>query len=217
MGYTLGEVEDKINILADKLGSDFFPLPVLVPVFENATIDFVGERLKIFEKNQEITDDISNLIIPKKVAIIENPDLDFADEYIAPIPEDYMRILSYGVIYDDTSRSRTTRMMKNSQYMIMRNDPNNKPNKFYPIAVQLNSIWKIYSGSVNTPTGFNIVYCKKPTFATVYETATRIVNLSDEAIEKILMMTVTRLFNSTADQREQTNYQLQEAFRKVFQ
>jgi len=216
MGYTLGEVDNKINILADKLGSDYFATPVLMSVFENATFDFIGERLKVFEKNQEITDDISNVIISTKLDLIESPDITFDLEYTAAIPEDYMRLMAYGVIYENDERSRRARVMKNSQYIAMRNDPNNKPNTFYPIIVQMANTWKIYSGSVNVPTKFAIVYCKKPSFAPIDQPNTRIVNLSDEAIEKIILATVTKLFNITADQRTQSNYQFQEAFRKVF-
>jgi len=216
MGYTLSEVEDKINILADKLGSDFFPTPVIVNIFETTTIGFIGERLKIAEKSQEVSDDISNLVIPRNIPIILNPDANFPNEYIAPIPIDYMRLLSYGVVYNNSSTARRVKVMKNSQYERMKIDSNNKPNRFYPIVVQQNSIWKIDSGSELTPTFFKIVYCKLPSFADVLEVNVRIVNLSDEAIEKILLMVVTSLFSGTADQRVQSQYQIQEAFRKVF-
>lgn len=216
MGYSLLEVSEKVNALADKLGSDFFPRPVMLTVFETSSLDFIGERLKLIEKNQEISDDISNLITPKKIQITPNPDANFPDEYIAPIPVDYMRLLSYGVIYNDNTQSRRTRLMKNSQYEAMKLDANNRPNKFYPIIVQSNSIWKVYSGSVDTPNKLKIVYCKLPSFAEINQLNTRIINLSDEAVEKIIYMTCTKLFNVTADQRTESNYKLQEAFRKVF-
>jgi hypothetical protein len=216
MGYTLGEVFEKTNTLADKVGSDFFTRPVLMHYFENATYDFVGERLKVYEKNQEITDDISNLIIPKYIPMILSPDIGFDREYVAAIPDDYMRLLSYGVVFQDESTSRRCRLMKNAQYMAMRNDPNNEPDPFYPIIVQQFSTWKIYVGSSLTPFQFRIVYCKKPTFAPLENDETRIVNLSDEAIEKIILSSITKMFNSTADTRIQSSYQIQEAFRKVF-
>lgn len=216
MGFTLGEVENKINILADKLGSDFFPTPVLVEILELTTLDFIGERLKIFEKTQEVSDDISNLITPLKIPIISNPDTSFPEEYIAGIPPNYLRLLSYGVIYDDLTNARRPRLMKNSQYEAMRLDPNNSPTKFYPIIAQLDSVWKIYSGSSNTPAQLKIVFCKNPTMAGVTQLNTRVVNLSDEAITKIIYSTVTRLFSTTADNRIESNYMLQEAYRKVF-
>jgi hypothetical protein len=61
-----------------------------------------------------------------------------------------------------------------------------------------------------------LTYCKKPTFATTGQPGTRIVNLPDDSIEKILKITVTNLFNKTADERTQSSYQLQETYQKVF-
>ena len=84
----------------------------------------------------------------------------------------------------------------------------------YPLVLQFSDSFQVDAGGT-VPVTMKITYCKKPTFATAGEPGTRIVNLPDDAIEEILKITVTNLFNKTADERTQSSYQLQEAYRKV--
>jgi hypothetical protein len=54
MAYTVTDAY--ITQEADKLGSDYFPLPDVLKAFKKETLDFIGSRAK--EMNQEVTDDI---------------------------------------------------------------------------------------------------------------------------------------------------------------
>lgn len=213
MNYTLSEVHYKLKQLSDKMGSDYFVLPVFLNFFETATYDFVGERLKIIEKTQEVTDDIRNLIIPKDIVVIEDPNTN--GKYIASLPTDYHRLVAYDVLYANGERCRRADLLKHAQYSVYKLDPNRAPSKQYPLILQFDSIFQIDAG-IAIPETFRITYCKKPTFATTGEPGKRIVNLPDDSIEKILKITVTNLFNKTGDERTQSSYQLQESYRKVF-
>lgn len=213
MDYQLSNVHEKLKQLSDKMGSDYFPLPVFLNFFETATYDFVGEKLKIVEKTQEVTDDIRPLVIPKDVVIIEDPNR--AKKYIAAIPSDYLRILAYSVDYADGSSCRRADLLRHAEYELAKLSPNKEPTKSYPLILQFDSYFQIDSGS-DVPKNFSIIYAKKPSFATTGESTTRIVNLPDDAIEKILKITVTNLFNKTSDERTPMSYNLQESYRKVF-
>jgi hypothetical protein len=214
MKYTLSEVHLKLRILSDKMGSDYFPLPVFLSFFQTATLDFVGERLKIIEKTQEVTDDIRTLIGPAKdIVIIEDPNS--SGKYIASVPVDYLRQVAYDVIYTGDERCRRADLIKQAQYGVYQLDPTRQPTKQYPLILQFDTIFQIDAGST-VPVFFRLTYCKKPSFATTGEPGVRIVNLPDDSIEKILKITVTNLFNKTGDERTQSSYQLQEAYRKVF-
>lgn len=214
MKYTLSEVHLKLRILSDKMGSDYFPLPVFLTFFETATYDFVGECLKIIEKTQEITDDIRSLIGPAKdIVIIEDPNS--SGKYIASVPVDYLRQVAYDVVFANGERCRRADLIKQAQYGVYQLDPTRKPTKQYPLILQFDTIFQIDAG-ITIPEFFRLTYCKKPSFATTGEPGKRIVNLPDDSIEKILKITVTNLFNKTGDERTQSSYQLQEAYRKVF-
>jgi hypothetical protein len=213
MEYTLSEVNDKIQEFADKLDSDYFTLPVILDHFETATYDFIDEHLKEVEKTQHVTDAIRSLVIPGSLAIIKDP-LD-TTRYIAALPVNYHRLISYDVIYSDNTRCRRADLKKHSEYYPNLNNPNQKPTKYYPVILQENNMFQIDCGNKAVPKTLKAHYCKLPTFATPTQANTRIVNLPNDSIEKILLSTVTRLFNTTGDQRTQSNYQLQESFAKI--
>jgi hypothetical protein len=195
------------------MGSDYFVLPVFLNFFETATYDYVGEKLKIIEKTQEITDDIRSLIVPKDISIVQDP-LD-SQKYIAPIPTDYLRLVAHSILYADGSKCIRSDLTRYAELATTKRNPNTAPNKQFPIILQYEGYFEIDSGST-VPTKLKLTYCKKPTFATTGQPGTRIVNLPDDSIEKILKITVTNLFNKTADERTQSSYQLQETYQKVF-
>ena len=213
MDYTLSEIHEKLKQLADKMGSDYFVLPVFLSFFETSTYDFVGEKLKIFEKTQEITDDIRNLIIKKDLVV--GPDPNFVGKHIAPIPTDYHRQVAYDILFTGGTRCRRADLIRHAEYVHAQNDPNRQPTKKYPLILQFASTFQIDAGADITEK-MQLTYCKKPSFATTGEPGTRIVNLPNDAIEKILKITVTNLFNKTGDERTRSSYELQEAYRKVF-
>ena len=215
MDYTVSQVKKKINQLSDKMGSDYFTLPQILNFFETATYDFVGERLKHVEKTQEITDDIRNLISsPVNLPAIEDPNI--SGRYIVAVPPNYLRQVAYDVYYEGNVRCRSSKIIRHAEYINALNNPNKRPSKDYPVILQFDSVWEIDAGGTQ-PLHLRLTYGKKPNFATTGEPNTRIVNLPDDAIEKIMKITVTNLFGTTADERQQPSYQLQEAYREIFQ
>jgi len=211
MDYTLKEVDEKLKQFVDKVEGDYFPLPILLSHFETAALKFIGEKLRILEKTQEVVDDIRPLIIPGNLPITEDPN--DALRYVAGIPMNYLRLVSYDILYADGTRCRRADLMKQAEYKNALINPSKQPTKYYPIILQENNLFQIDSGT-DTPVTMVIKYCKKPTFAKTSQKTQRIINLPDDAIENIILSTVTSLFKSTADPRFQSNYLIEDAYRK---
>ena len=214
MNYTLEEIRDKAEVFSDKMGSDYFTLPVFLSAFETSALGFIGLRLKQVEKTQEITDDIRNLVVPKKIPVIV--DTNNLSRYIAPVPVDYIRLLSYDVIYQDGSICRQANLLRQSEKKHALNNPSEKPNKKYPIITQENELWEVDSGST-VPAFLKIYYGKKPSIASTNELTKRIINLPDDVIEKILLNTLKLLYGFTADERTALYDKFEKEYRKVFE
>ena len=163
MDYQLAEVHEKLKQLCDKMGSDYFPLPVFINFFETATYNFVGEKLKIIEKTQEVTDDIRPLIVPTDITIIADPS--HSGKYIAALPSNYLRTVAYDVFYENNERCRRADLIRHAEKITADNNPNKKPTKQYPLIIQFASTFQIDSGAT-IPQIFRLTYCKKPSFAT---------------------------------------------------
>jgi hypothetical protein len=215
MVYTLSETHEKMRQMSDKMGSDYFPLPVILNRIETATLDFIGERLIEVEKTQTVTDDIRNLIKPVDLFTIQDPNFPNETRYIAGLPKDYLRLVAYDVLYADGSRCRRADLIRKGEEVNALNNPNKQPTRMYPLITQEASQFHINCGT-SAPAKLRLTYCKKPTYATTGQPGVRIVNLPDDAIEKILLKTVKLLFHKTDDTRQQGAYQLEETYRKTF-
>jgi hypothetical protein len=217
MDYTLTNVANKINEFADKIGSDYYPLPVVLDFFETSSYDFIGERLKHIEKTQEITDDISSLIKTSWLTVgqIATVDVNEPVKYGAAIPTDYLRKVAYDVYYADGSRCRRADLKRHGELMPGKNNPYRAPSKNYPIILQEENLFKIDAGAI-VADRFYLIYCKKPTFATVGTPSTRAVNLPDDAIEKVILKTLISLYGKTADQRAAVMKEIEDSYRKAF-
>ena len=220
--YTVSEVKNKINQFADKLGSDYFTLPVLLNKFETSAWDFIGEKLKLIETTQTITDDIRPLIVTRNLAVLAESGVDTAPtgvvipaRYLSAEPSDYHRTVAYDVYYNDGTKALRADKIAQSEYRVALRNPNKSANKQYPLILQEASQFQIDCGEAIAST-FRLTYCKKPTFGTTSTPDGRIINLPDDAIEKILLDVVTSLFVNTGDERSKSSYEVEESFRKIF-
>jgi hypothetical protein len=198
--YSLEETYYLILQKADKIGSDFFQLPVILNRFRSATYEYLDAIKKVLEMNQGITDDIKPLIVPKRFPLLADADLGGMK---GPLPSDYYYLASIKPIYLGNTTPRQTRVVRIGQDEIMKIDPFNKPTLEYPHVYQYENFINIQTNDVEEAIEVLILYIKKPVFANLNEPQVRIVNLPDNVIEKIIEITVKQLFASTADQRVQ--------------
>jgi hypothetical protein len=211
MDYTLEGIHYVLQQFADKVESDYFTLPELLNHFSISANKFISGRLDNIEETQQITDDILPLIVPGSLDVIQDPN--DSTRYIAPLPIKYLRLVSYDILYADGTSCRRADKMKQAEYKTSSNSPYRRGSRQYPIILQENNMFQIDAGPA-VPSKMKIKFAKKPRIAKTNEKTRRIINLPDEAIDKILLDTVTRLFNRTGDQRIKSNLHLEDAFKK---
>lgn len=211
MEYTLEEVHYTLQQFADKVDSDYFTLPELLNHFSVSANKFISERLDNVEKTQQITDDILPLVVPVNIPVVQDPN--DVRRYIAPLPARYLRLISYDVLYSDGTSCRRADKMRQSEYKTSSNNPYRRGTKQNPIILQENNLFQIDAGP-GVPDSIKIVYGKKPSIAKTNQKTRRIIDLPDESIDKIILDTISRLFNRTGDQRIQSNLHLEDTFKK---
>lgn len=211
MDYTLDGVHNILQQFADKVDSDYFTLPDLLNHFTVSAHKFIADRLDEIEKTQQVSDDIATLVHPTKLEVIKDPN--DSTRYIAAYPVNYLRLISYDIFYEGGYKCRRADKIRQAEYSVNSNNPYRRGTKQYPIILQENNLFQIDSG-VAVPESMKLVYAKKPSIARTNEKTKRIINLPDEAIDKIILDTVTRLFNKTGDQRIQSNLHLEDVFKK---
>lgn len=211
--YTLSGVHTKLNQLVDKVNGDYFPMPVFLNFFEMEAYDFIGAEIKEIELNQSITDNVQSLVKVRDLVVA--PSTSPHQKYSAGVPDDYYRTLAHTLVYNDGIEALRSDMVKHAEYQLNKRNPNRQPTKNYPAVLQHESTFEIDAGPA-VPVTLRLTYCAKPLFARTDQSTTRIVNLPDDVIDKILKKTVTALFNTTADPRFQSSKILEDEYQKIF-
>lgn len=214
MAYTINHLYKKVLEGADKMGSDFFPLPYVMNKLESATYDFIGETIKYIENTQEIRDDLRTLYKPYKLTVVaDESDTTFK---AVVLPSDYLHLMNAKVI-DSKVPVRDTRVIRHGQTEIFESNPNTRASAEYPTVVIYKNYLKIISPG--TPTHVQGFYVKKPIFGAYMEQDDDIevniaVDLPDNVTEKIIKSIVNEIFIATGDPRAQLQLQDKMLYRK---
>lgn len=216
MTYTIEECDKYLDELTDKLGSDYFPLPVKFGRFITATYDFIREHSKYLETTQEISDDIKPLLIKRKHVMVASTSPGI---YEIAEPADYLRLISvepYARINNvDVKKFKKVYIIKEGQKVAYERDPFREPTPFYPTILRNSNIFEVNVGN-DTDTYLNalVTFLKKPTFGNINVDTDRIVNLPDIAIEQIMMKTAEALRFTSGDETASSIYQFDQTFGK---
>lgn len=219
--YTLEWADRHIDSLIDKLGSDYFPIQLKLERFQTMTYDFIRENTEYLEANQEISDDIKPLLVRTKPTILKDVDFTTSNVWDLPEPADYCRLVSIvPVIHDtltnhDMIKAKKVHIIREGQHDSYERDPFRSATAEYPTVTRIANMFKIDVGTDTSVyhKGY-ISYIKNPTFATIAQLTTRIVNLSNIAIEKICLKTADSLRVTTGDVTAATNFQFNAGFGK---
>lgn len=94
--YTVSYCDQFMDELLDKMGSDYFPLPIKLRRFESVTLQFLRESTNFLEGTQELSDDISSLLVSEKKSLGGGKNFQYMGKkfYRIEYPEDYLRLLS---------------------------------------------------------------------------------------------------------------------------
>jgi len=211
MDYSLSNTYEYVMDLLDKKGSDLIQLPEMFRVFKTATIDFIGERLPVIEKTQQITEDLRPLMDIKKIPVANNP----TDPYstIASVPSYVDHLVRANPMFANGTSGRRPKLIKHGNIDAYFADPNKRPSEEYPLIVQYLDYVKIFTGYNIKPINVLMTYLKKPDYALLSNQQQRICNLPDSSIEDIINKTVLILSGVRGDERIQIHGQKEQSFR----
>jgi hypothetical protein len=214
MAYTVTDAYNRILQEADKLGSDYFPLPDVLKAFKKETLDFIGSRAKEAEMNQEVTDDIRTLLVSSSIALINNPDVPL--EKMAGLPSNYHTRLSVNVLYNDGLKARSPLLERFGESNTNSISPFKKADRMYPRIQQFSNYFNIVTNltasSTIQPSKLLLIYIKKPTFGK--NSTDIIVDLNDSVCEFLFAATANALRFNTGEPMAQTNFQVNQTYRK---
>lgn len=211
MAYTLTDTYEYGLELLDKKGSDFVQLPEFFRFFKTAVLDFIGERIPIIEKTQQITNDLRPLMKTAKVIVIDDPEDSYA--VISAVPNDCHHLVRANAGYEGNVTGRRPSLIRHGNIDAYKADPNQKPAMDYPLITQYQEYIKIDSGFNNKAIISYMTYIKYPTYADIGTPTQQIVDLDDVSIEDILNKTILNLMATRADDRTNIKAQQEQSFR----
>ena len=212
--YTVTEAYNRTLEEADKLGSDYFALPLFLKYFKKEVLDFVGSKAKEIEETQEITDDIVSLIDKKWIPFTNDPDE--PEHKFAAKPNDYFSRISINVKYTDGLEARKPIIERFGESNTNSISPFKKAERMYPVIQQFSNYFYVVTGlslsSLIQPDKLKLIYLKKPTFGS--DSNDVVVNLPDQVCELLFARTANSFFVTTGDERAQTDFQINQTYRK---
>ena len=217
--YSLEWCDQYLDGLMDKMGSDYFSLATKLDRFITITYDFIHKQTKDLEINQEASDQIKNILVRRKLTITKDTMFPSKNIWNAPEPADYFRLVGLlPVIHqgeNDMIKAKKPATLQEGQGISYDRDPFRNATAEYPNIYRLENFFKIDVGSDNTIYNSCIIsYVKEPLFADENHLTNRIVNLSNVAIEKILLKTADSLRVTTGDVTAASTYQMTQSFGK---
>ncbi len=203
--------------LLDKLGSDYFPIDVKFGRFVTCTLDFIRENSIYLEATQEISDDLKTLLVRNRTMVMtEGPE---SGVYEVAQPIDYLRLIAlepYAYIDGrDTKKFKKVDIVKEGNRMAYDRDPHRKPTPFYPHVYRAGNMFEINVGvDISIYERAKMTYIKKPTFGNINDGNAILLNMTDIAVEKIMLKTAEALRFTTADETAASIYQFDQTFGK---
>lgn len=231
MSYTIQYCDDYMDQKLDKLGSDYFSLPIKFMQFKEATWDFIRESTKFAEATQEVSDDINTLVKISYQSLIHLTGTQ--DRYWeCNYPSDYHRLISTIPMYVDfdsklisedyqpedleNEKINEIRIIKLGQEDYYQRSPNKEATPEYPLVLRLNKKLRFNFG-IDDGTEYKkakIVYYSAPVFGDENDLSNIIVNLPELTIQKIMDRACSALRTITGDEHAQLNYQFDQTFGK---
>lgn len=213
MSYTVTQAYNRILQEADKLGSDYFTLAEVLPVFKKETLSFVGARAKEAEINQEVTDDIRSLLVSALLGLTPNPDDSL--QKMAMVPDNYHTKISVNVLYSDGLKARVPTLERHGEHNTNSISPFRKAERMYPLIQQFSNYFNIHTGlsalSTIQPDKFMLIYIKQPTFGAAVNDI--VVNLPDTVCEYLFVETANHLRLNTGEPSAVQDFQISQTYR----
>lgn len=222
---TINEFDRYVDELLDKMGSDYFPLPVKLNRFKSLALGFIRENTKFIQLTQEISEDLQPLFVRRYVNVA--PTGDDSIKQIS-IPDDLFRLSSLKIFHstnpiftDDgtienpeqnNTRIKKLNFIKDGQENAYQRDPYKMATPHYPNLLQYSGKYRIDFGT-EPDMNYNkavITYIKHPTFGRGLDD--QIINLHDVLVERIALKTADSLRMGVGDESAPLNFEFNKRF-----
>ena len=214
---TVGEFDKYLDELLDKMGSDYFPLPIKYNRFVSLTLGFIRENTRFLQISQEISEDIQPLFT-REYVVVNDSDSDSV-KFINK-PSNLFRLGSIKIFRETTgdilqqsgsfyespnlhnTKIRKINFIRDGEENAYSMNPFKKATPIYPNLIQFGGFYRIDFGK-KPDINYNralITYVKEPKFGDVSNLNAQIVNLHKVLIERIVLKTADSLRIGTGDE-----------------
>lgn len=219
MNFTLEEVDNYLDEKLDKMGSDYFPLPIKYEEFKEATYDLIRESTKFIEGSQEISDDILPLVVRvPSVNMIYDSSSNIFKIDLTSINPLYHRLIEVIPFKEGVQVCKKPKIIKTGQNVAYSRDPYKEATEDYPLIERVDDTVLVNLGNNSNLSSFyttaQLTYVKQPTFASIEDLTERIVDLPNTSIYKIINRTHNSLRVKKDDPGFTPNYNFDQTFGK---
>jgi hypothetical protein len=198
--YTVADFDEKMDELLDKMGSDYFPLPIKLSRFESIVLNHIRETTILFEATQELSDDLVAISVSKPFPLLgKNHTYMAKNFYRVVFPETYMRFLNINPYNINTGiGAKTYEIM----YYRIGHFNRNERNPLRKAKGDRINVYQIDNSVLldtnEALTGCYMTYIEKPIIG--QNLTDIILNFSDLIVDKLMQKTAVHLRTTTSDQ-----------------
>lgn len=231
---TIEEFDIYMDEELDKLGSDYFPLPIKFNKFKGLTLGFLRGGTEFLEASQEFSEDLQNLFIRVPVALVQsdkNPAI-----FTAKVPNNMFRLGSLKPFFkksgstfqtseqnyvqdfeeEENTEIKKLSIIRDGQENAYSRDPYKKATPQYPQVTRYRGYYRFNFGKEPSQI-YNytiITYIKEPKFGDINNLDDNLVDLPQILIERIINKTADALKFRTSEQSAVANYQFNQRYNK---
>lgn len=197
--YTVADFDRKMDELLDKMGSDYFPLPIKLSRLESVVLNHIRETTSFFEATQELSDDLVEISVSKDFPLLSKSHTYMAKNfYKIAFPLDYMRLLNVNP-YNNVAGEKN-KIFEIKYYRIAHFNQNER-NPFRCAKGERINIYRLdNSVLIDTDKIFTncyMTYIEKPVIGKLQTDI--ILNFSDLIVDKLMHKTAVSLRTTSSD------------------
>lgn len=198
--YTVADFDRKMDELLDKMGSDYFPLPIKLSRFESVVLNHIRETTILFEATQELSDDLISISVSKPFPLLAKNHMYMAKNFYQVIfPQEYMRFLN---INPYSSLPGKREKVYEIKYYRIGHFNQNERNPLRNAKGDRINVYQMDNSvlidTTETFTGCYMSYIEKPVIGKVPTDI--ILNFSDLIVDKLMQKTMVSLRTTTSDE-----------------
>ena len=200
MAYTVSYCDRFMDELLDKMGSDYFPLPIKLSRFESIVLTHIRETTSFFEATQELSDDLVAISVSKDFPLLSKNHVYMAKNFYKIVfSEKYMRLLNVNP-YNNLAGEKG-KVFEIKYYRIAHFNQNER-NPFRTAKGDRINVYRLDNAvlidSDKTFTHCYMTYIEKPVIGK--NETDIILNFSDLVVDKLMHKTMVSLRSTTSDQ-----------------